>query len=112
LVRQKQFDAAVAALRQATELEPDRARYAYVYAVALHSANRSAEAIEILKQSAARHPQDRDTIMALVSFANEAGQSDVALLYAEQLARAFPQDVDLTRLVEDLRRRSPKPAAP
>jgi predicted CXXCH cytochrome family protein len=112
LVRLKQLDAAIAALRQATELEPDRARYAYVYAVALHSANRSTEAIDTLKQSAVRHPQDRDTIMALISFTSEAGQIEAALDYAEQLARAFPQDLDLNRLVEDLRRRSPKPAAP
>jgi Flp pilus assembly protein TadD len=112
LVRQKQLDAAIAALRQATELEPDRARYAYVYAVALHSANRSAEAIDILKQNAARHPQDRDTILALISFAGDAGQIEVALSYAEQLARIFPQDADLSRIVENLRQRSAKPAAP
>jgi hypothetical protein len=50
--------------------------------------------------------------MALISFTSEAGQIEAALDYAEQLARAFPQDLDLNRLVEDLRRRSPKPAAP
>ena len=41
LVRLKRPDEALAELRRAAELEPDRARYAYVYAVALHSAGRA-----------------------------------------------------------------------
>ena len=42
LTRLKQADAALAEFRQASELEPDRARYLYVYAVALNSAGRGA----------------------------------------------------------------------
>jgi tetratricopeptide (TPR) repeat protein len=40
LIRLKRSDEALTEFRIATELEPDRARYAYVYAVALHSAGR------------------------------------------------------------------------
>ena len=40
LTRQKRADDALSEFRTATELEPDRSRYAYVYAVALHSSGR------------------------------------------------------------------------
>ena len=40
LVRAKQLGDAITELRFATELDDQQARYAYVYAVALHSANR------------------------------------------------------------------------
>ena len=92
-------------------LEPDRSRFAYVYAVALHSAGRIGDAISILKQSVARHPLDRDTMMALVAFSRDAGDIDTAIAYAERLVAAFPQDAGLDRLVRELRQRLPKPTA-
>jgi Flp pilus assembly protein TadD len=60
LVRAKRLDEAIAELRQAAELDPDQARYVYVYAVALNSAGRRDDAIDTLKESLTRHPNDRD----------------------------------------------------
>ena len=93
-------------MRRAAELEPDRARYAYVYAVALHSAGRGDEAMRVLKEGLARHPDDRDTLLALVSFSRDAGDIAAALEYAERLARITPGDRDLTALIENLRRQN------
>jgi tetratricopeptide (TPR) repeat protein len=45
LVRQHDYAGALELLRQAHELVPDNARYAYVYAVALNSTGASAEAM-------------------------------------------------------------------
>ena len=73
LTRLKRLDEALGEFRRAAELEPDQARYAYVYAVALHSAGRGNEAMTALKESLARHPDDRDTLLALISFSREAG---------------------------------------
>ncbi len=87
LTRLKQPNEALAEFRHAFELDPARARYAYVYAVALHSAGRGNEAISILKESLARHPNDRDILLALINFSREAGNIAGALEYAEQLAR-------------------------
>ena len=98
-------------MRRAAELEPDRARYAYVYAVALHSAGRGDEAIAVLKESLARHPDDRDTLLALISFSRDAGDFATALEYAEQLARVAPDDPSLVALIEifGVKSRSPMP---
>jgi predicted CXXCH cytochrome family protein len=109
LTRLKKPDDALAELARATELEPDRARYAYVYAVALHSASRKDEAMSVLKDSLGRHPDDRDTLLALVTFNRDAGDTGAALEYAERLVRIAPNDRNLASLVEDLRRRERKP---
>src|SRR4051794_27932015 len=60
--RQKRPEAALSEFRTAAELQPDRARYAYVYAVALHSAGRVQDSLKVAKENVARHPDDRDTL--------------------------------------------------
>jgi predicted CXXCH cytochrome family protein len=106
LTRLKRPDEALGALERAADLEPERARYAYVYAVALHSAGRGEEARRVLKQSLDKHPDDRDTLTALVGYARDAGDFATALGYAERLARTAPGDPSLAALTEELRRQS------
>ena len=93
--------------RKAAELEPDQARCAYVYAVGLHSSGRQSDALMVLKDNWTRHPGDRDTLPALVSFSREAG--DATLKYAEQLAIIEPTNRDLANLIQELRDQSKKP---
>jgi predicted CXXCH cytochrome family protein len=105
LTRQKRPDDALVEFRTATEIEPDRSRSVYVYAVALHSSGRIDESMKVLKENLARHPDDRETILALVTFSRDAGDIGAALEYAEQLSRLTPNDRNLTRLTDDLRAR-------
>ena len=111
LTRLKRREEALEELRRAVELDPERARYAYVYAVGLHSAGDIDAAMATLKASLARHPGDRDTLLALVSFSRDAGDFATALYYAEQLARVAPNDSSLTALIDNLRRQIGKPDA-
>jgi predicted CXXCH cytochrome family protein len=104
LIRLKQPDAALMELRRAAELEPDRARYAYVYAVALNSIGRRVEAMSTLREGLTRHPEDRDILQALTTFNRDAGDVAAALDYAERLARLAPGDRNLASLIDDLRR--------
>lgn len=108
LTRLKQAEIALAEFRSAAELDPARARYAYVYAVALNSAGRRDEAIAILKEGLAKHPNDRDTLAALINFSREAGDINSAVEYAERLARGSPSP-ELARLIEELRRQATNP---
>jgi tetratricopeptide (TPR) repeat protein len=103
LVRLKRQDEALVEFARAAELEPDRARYAYVYAVALDAGGRRADAIQALKDNLAKHPGDRDTLLALVSFNRDAGDIAAALSYAEQLAKIEPANAELKALIETLR---------
>ena len=105
LIRQRRPDDALPEFRIATQLEPDRSRYAYVYAVALHSSGQIDESLKVLKENLARHTDDRETLLALVTFSRDAGDIGAALEYAGQLSQMTPNDPDLARLTEDLRAR-------
>ncbi len=103
LVRLKQQDAAIEELRRAAELEPDRSRYAYVYAVGLESLGRRAEAVAVLKENLKRHPHDAETLLALINFARADGDAATALGYAEQLAEVEPDNQRLNELIGALK---------
>jgi predicted CXXCH cytochrome family protein len=108
LTRLKKPDDALAELARAAMLEPDRSRYSYVYAVGLNSAGRGPEALAVLKDNLGKHPDDGDTLLALVTFNRDAGDIAAALEYAAQATRLAPDDRGLADLVADLRRRQEK----
>jgi Flp pilus assembly protein TadD len=63
------------------------------------------ESMKVLKENLAQHPDDRESLLALVTFNRDAGDIGAALEYAEQLSRITSNDHDLTRLTDDLRER-------
>lgn len=88
LVRRQQLDAALGQFAAATRLAPDDARFAYVHAVALHSAGRPAAALRELDRALARHPDDRDLLMAATTYGGaESGEK-----YARRLAERYRGD--------------------
>ncbi len=87
---------------EAARLAPDNARYAYVQAIALHSAGKRAEALAVLRGANRRHPDDLDILGALISISREAGDRPAALRYARQAAGLLPDNADLQRLVTEL----------
>jgi tetratricopeptide (TPR) repeat protein len=109
LNRLKRSDDSLVELARAAELDPNNARYPYVYAVGLHSAGRAADAIAILKNNLDKHPADRDSLLALVTFNRDSGNIASALEYAERLVQLIPGDRQLSDLVDALRRQL-KPA--
>jgi predicted CXXCH cytochrome family protein len=104
LVRLKRNDEALAELNKASELDSERARYAYVYAVALQSGGRTQDAMTVLRDNLARHPNDRDTLLALISFSRDSGDAKAALDYAQRLSQISPADPGLTALIDALKR--------
>jgi tetratricopeptide (TPR) repeat protein len=109
LNRLKRTDDSLVELRRAAELDLNNARYAYVYAVGLHSAGRVGDSIAVLKENLDKHPADRDSLLALVTFNRDSGNIASALDYAERLAQLVPGDRQLSELVDALRRQL-KPA--
>jgi predicted CXXCH cytochrome family protein len=106
LIRAKDVGSALAELRRAAELEPDRARYAYVYAIALNSTGRAQDAIAVLKEGLARRPADRDLLMGLFSISRDNGDAAATLEYAERLAKLMPENRELARFIDALRHRA------
>lgn len=109
LTRLKRTEEALTELQKAAELERDRARYIYVYAVALHSGGRRDEAMKILREVLNDHPNDREVLSALISFTRLAGDAKAALGYAERLAAITPEDRNLTALIGEIRRQAATP---
>jgi tetratricopeptide (TPR) repeat protein len=76
---------------RAAALDPANPSYAYVQGVALNSTGRTDEALEVLEATQARHPADRDTLLALVTINRDAGRLDAALSWADRLVALDPQ---------------------
>jgi Flp pilus assembly protein TadD len=107
----KRANEAISELRRAHELDPRHARYSYVYAIALYSAGQRDEALGVLKQNLATHPNDRDTLSALIAYSRDSGDISGALAYANQLAKFNPVDPNLKALIESLTRQIKKERA-
>ena len=75
LVRLKRTDEALQEFERATVLEPDNARFTYVYGVALHSTGHAEAAVRTLEKGLLAHPGDSNIVAALASFRAGRGGS-------------------------------------
>jgi tetratricopeptide (TPR) repeat protein len=96
LVRQGRKAPALAELAAAQKAAPDEARYAYLYALALHDAGRRADAVRVLADSAARQG-DRDVLLALAMYRSEGGDEAGARAALKALEAVNPDDPALAR---------------
>ncbi|HTO52612.1 MAG TPA: tetratricopeptide repeat protein [Myxococcota bacterium] len=100
--RRKDGERAIAALERAVKLGPDQARYTYTLAIALHSFERTPEALKLLESAAKKWPQNRSVLLARATMLRDAGQTDAARRAAADLLRAFPDDQDARTLRDEL----------
>ena len=83
---------AEADLARAAALGPQWVRFAYVYAVALHSGGKVREAIDLLEQTATAHPADLAVREALVSFYSNEGDTASAARHRAALEEILAVD--------------------
>jgi len=102
LTRQKRAADALREFRVATTLAPESARYAYVYAVALNSGGRPAEAIKVLDAARARNAYDRDVLSGLAYFNAQAGRREVAMGYVKQLRELDPDSAEYAQMAKQI----------
>ena len=93
MVRQKKNTKALELLGAAAHSDPASARYAYVYAVALHEGGHNNDAINVLEDNLRNHPYDHDTLAGLAAWWNEAGDRSKALAYVQRLNQLQAQAV-------------------
>jgi predicted CXXCH cytochrome family protein len=104
LVRQRRLRDAVPELAKAAQLRPDVPRYAYVYGVALQETGEVQRALQVLTEAHERHPADREILVALAEYHQQAGDRRAAIAWARKLVQMSPGDVGARRLLEDLER--------
>lgn len=105
LIRQQRRDAALDEFRRATQLEPNTARYGYVYAVALDQTGRRPEAVRILGALLSSHPYDVDALTAAATWAIQEGESQTALGYLITLRGLRPGDSSIDQEINRLQRK-------
>ena len=104
LARQKRVSEALEPLGRAAALGADDPHHAYVYGVALHDAGRADRALAVLREAHARHPGDRDLLVALATFSREKGDRPSAAGWARKLVDLDPDDPQARRLLAELER--------
>jgi len=102
LTRKGERAAALKEFVEAASLAPDNARYAYVEAIALHSAGKRDAALAVLRSVNKRHPNDLEVLSALISISREAGDLPAALRYARIAAELLPGDPNVKQLLSEL----------
>jgi Flp pilus assembly protein TadD len=102
LVRQKRNPESLQALREATNLEPGNARFAYVYAVALNGVGKRREALKVLGTALTRHPYDRDVLSGLAYFSAQSGNRESALGYVKQLRELDPENAEYAQMAKQI----------
>ena len=102
LVRDNQQDAALAELAMASSLQPDESRYVYVYAVALNSQERPADAIALLQDATISFPTDFDIHWALATMLRDQGRIEEAREVATSLSGIYPQVESVQNLLQSL----------
>ncbi len=98
-IRQGERKAGIASLRRAYELAPEAPRYAYVYAVALHSQGRTDEALELLRDTHEKFENDREVLSMLVSIYRDRKDHEHVRQYASTLLRLVPNNQSLRALI-------------
>jgi len=86
----------------ANELAPDNARFAYVYAVALHDTGRAQGALQVLAAALKRDPYDRDVLSGLAYFTAQAGNREGALGYVKQLRELDPENPQYAQMAKHI----------
>lgn len=104
MIRQKRLAEGIRFLSQAAEKAPDVVRFSYVLAVALHDTGDRATAMTVLNAALARHPYDRELLLALITYEAEAGLFKSALERAKLLGQLEPKSPQVAELLASLRR--------
>jgi len=91
LIRGGRLREALGPLRRAAAAAPGDARYAYVYAVALHATGQLAPALSVLEGALRTAPAEPELLSAAATYAREAGKSEQAAAYARRYEAAAIQ---------------------
>jgi tetratricopeptide (TPR) repeat protein len=102
LVRLGSKEEALVALERAASLQPREPRYGYVYGVALYDLGQAARGLQVLEDTHQRSPGHRDTLVALFSYARNAGDREAMRRHGSALLELTPQDGQLRALLEQL----------
>jgi len=99
LVRQTKYEEALPFLKAATQQMDSEPRYAYAYAVALDSINRTKQALVFLEQANAHWPNQYNLLMTQVLYMEKLGQTENMPGLLSKLSRLAPNAPEVKQRV-------------
>ena len=100
LVRTGERETALDHLGKAARFAPEDPRFSFVYAVALHDAQRSMDAVRTLESAVTRHPTDYDLRSFLATLLLQLGELDRAEEQAAFLKQWYPSNRQVDALLQ------------
>ena len=97
LVRQQKIPEAMKMFEHAVEATPEDPRFAYTLGIALNSIGQPGRALDVLAKNYHRHPDDMDTLFALMAISRDQHRFDDALRYADALLKLNPPNARAVR---------------
>jgi len=85
------------------DLDPQNARYSYIYGVALNSTGKVDQAISLLEGALKNNPYDQDLLFSLATIYRDRGELKRAQVYARRLVEGHPENPDYRILDKQLR---------
>lgn len=102
LVRQNRQQEALGWFERAHRADTANPRFAYVYAVALHSAGQDEQARKVLEGALQASPYEASLLSMLASMERDSGHAAQARGYAQRLIEVAPQSQDAQQLLQSL----------
>jgi predicted CXXCH cytochrome family protein len=106
LIRQRRKGEALNEFAESAKRAPENARFAYVYGVALHDLGEREKALQTLRATLGRFPNDGDILYALASYEIEANDELSAIARLEALLRLEPENEEARALLRSLQRKA------
>jgi len=82
-IRNKKYEKALISFKKALSLNPENARFAYVYAIALGKTSPN-DAIKILQKAYLKHTEDQQIIAALTYYYKQIGEIEKSEIYKDK----------------------------
>ncbi len=101
-IRQKKTALALDELHAAAINAQSNIRYQYVYALALNSADQTAKALKVLRETLQQFPDNIEILIALTTMNRDAGNNQDAISYAKQLNVLIPGNQEIKNLIREL----------
>ncbi len=105
MVRAGQAPAALSHLDKAVSNAPENSRYAYVYSVALSDLGQPQKALQVLQIAYENDPNNQDINLMLLNLYRGQGNWKEALIYAKNLSKLQPENININRIITDLQNR-------
>ncbi len=102
-IRVKDYQQGIWSIARAAQLMPDNARIHFFYGVALNQLGHFDRALPVLRKAHQLEPENAEYLSGLATICRDHAQWPLAIHYAQELVRLYPQVAGYSQLLQELR---------